>query len=143
MMKVPLKPSTTAFAPLYSSSRATSVCTSAGIFMDLASIAVWELVEPCLVTMARILLLSICTVSLGDKSSASRTTGSSEAMPSSPTPARMRISLLEISSTSAERAFIYSSSMLAKIPAKFSPVRFTANSAFIFSSRIRPRMESR
>ena len=44
----------------------------------LARIAVWELVEPCTVTKARIFDLSICTVSLGLKSSATMMEGQRE-----------------------------------------------------------------
>ena len=43
---------------------------TAGIFMFLASMAVWEFDEPCAVTNARTLSLSSATVSLGARSSA-------------------------------------------------------------------------
>ncbi len=69
-----LLPSTTAIFPSMDSSY--SILISAGMFIVLARIAVCELEEPCLVTNASTLLLSICTVSLGARSSATTITGS-------------------------------------------------------------------
>lgn len=101
----------------FSSSNGTPI--SAGIFIIRARIAVWEFVEPCTVTKARILLLSICTVSLGVRSSATMIDGSMVLQSICSSPDRLRTSRLEISLTSAERACIYSSSMLANISANY------------------------
>ncbi len=106
---------------------------SAGMFIILARIAVWELVEPCTVTKARIFDLSICTVSLGLKSSATMMEGSMDARSTSSCPIRFLTRRLEISFTSAALAFMYSSSILANISEKLSPVTATAYSALTIS----------
>ena len=87
--------------------------------MVLARIAVWEFAEPYLVTNPNSLDLSICTVSLGAKSSATRMTGSSISAISCPFPLSTLTILSEISFTSAALAFIYSSSIAANIAAQY------------------------
>ena len=127
MISVPLCPSTIAVLPFHSS--LTGIPTRAGIPMVRAKIAVWELEEPSVVTKASRLSLSICTVSLGARSSAMIITGSMISC-LSVCPIRMRIRRSEISLTSAARPCIYSSSIEANNREKLSPVLATANSAF-------------
>ena len=103
---VPSKPSTTAVIPVLSSSRSIGTPIRAGMFIIRARIAVWELVEPWTVTNARILSLSIWTVSLGLKSSATITDGSIELKSVSSCPLKLRTRRSEISLISAERAFM-------------------------------------
>ncbi len=90
-----------------------------------ARIAVWELVEPSFVTNANNLLLSICTVSLGAKSFAAIIQGSTRSSFAQP-PVNMRTIRSDISLTSILLALKYSSSILANISAKLSPVTATA-----------------
>ena len=97
--------------------------------MVRARMAVWEFSEPRRVRNARIFSLSSWTVSLGVRSSATRITGSRVSRDSS-LPPRQRISRLEISTTSAARACMYSSVMVENIWEKESEVRSTAYSAF-------------
>ena len=122
--------------PEWRLSSSTGTPISAGMFIIRARIAVWEFVEPWTVTNARILRLSICTVSLGVRSSATMMDGSICAQSSSSSPLRFRIRRFEISFTSAERACMYSSSIFAKISAKLSPVTATAYSALSSSVSI-------
>ena len=102
---------------------------TAGIFMFLASMAVWEFDEPCAVTNARTLSLSSATVSLGARSSAQTIMLSQDSAELSAVPVRLAIMRLEISRTSAERACMYASSIAANISAKLSEVTATAYSA--------------
>ena len=103
---------------------------TAGIFMFLASIAVWEFEEPPAVTNASTLSLSRETVSLGARSSAITIIFSvppSLVLSSSPMQA---ISLFEMSFTSAALACIYASSIDLNIFENSSLVTDTAYSAF-------------
>ena len=68
--------------------------------------SVWELEEPFLVTNARTLLLSICTVSLGARSSATIIDGSAASISPSSCPDNTRTRRSEISFTSAALAFM-------------------------------------
>ncbi len=130
-MKIPSYPSTIASFPSQSSSYSTPI--KAGMFIILARIAVWELVDPFLVTNAKTFVLSSCKVSLGAKSSATKIYGSSVRNELSAFPCNILIRRLEISFTSAARSFIYSSSIDENNSAKLSPVDATAYSAFICS----------
>ena len=103
-IREPVLPSTTAIFPSMLSSY--SILISAGIFIVLARIAVWELEEPFLVTNARTLLLSICTVSLGARSSATIIDGSAASISPSSCPDNTRTRRSEISFTSAALAFM-------------------------------------
>ena len=132
MMTLPFIPSTIASFP--STSFGISTWTSAGMFIVRARIAVWEFVEPALVTNARTISLSSCTVSDGARSSATRMIGSVKLLASAPPPIRSATRREEISLTSAARPLIYSSSMDANISAKLSPVVATAYSALTFCS---------
>ena len=76
------------------------------VFMLLASIAVWELAEPCAVTNASTLSLSSDTVSLGARSSAQIISLSSVDNCSELLSVRQLIILSEISLTSAALACI-------------------------------------
>ena len=103
----PVKPSTIALQPSWISFRKLSPAPiTAGIFIFLASIAVWELDEPWAVTNARTLSLSSETVSLGAISEAQIMTFSSEKFPFEVSPVRLLIILFEMSRTSAARAFM-------------------------------------
>ena len=126
----PAMPSMTAMSP--SISGPTWIPIRAGIFMVLARIAVWELALPSSVTNPSSLDLFICTVSLGARSLAARITGSSPGSFPSRRPWRMPTTRSAMSFTSAERACMYSSSILANIREKLSPVAATAYSALIF-----------
>ena len=86
--------------------------------MARARIAVWELADPSSVTKARILVLSICTVSLGARSLASRITGSSQASSASGRPRRILTTRSATSRMSAARALRYSFSACSIFLAK-------------------------
>ena len=129
MYKYPLFPSTIPIWPSTLSSRGTSAPISAGIPIVLASIDVWELTDPFSLTNDNILLLSICTVSEGARSSARTITGSSELIPPFLPPMSILIIRSVISLTSAALPRIYSSSMAENIWKKLSPVCATAYSA--------------
>jgi len=85
-MTVLFMPSTIAILPFTSFGIGT--CTSAGMFMVRARIAVWELGEPALVTNERTMAWSSWTVSDGARSSATRMTGSVKLLAFTPPPWR-------------------------------------------------------
>ncbi len=100
----PLKPSTIISAPLYLAFVIPLAPITAGMFIVLARIEVWELELPFSVTKARIFDLSSCTVSEGARSSAPTITGTSDLIPVSSALASIEISLSDISLTSAALA---------------------------------------
>ena len=113
-----------------SSKNASPAPITAGIFIFLARMAVWEFEEPYDVTNASTFSLSRETVSLGTRLSAQIITFSSDAFSSFPDCVRFWMIRFEISLTSAALACMYVSSMAAKISAKLSEVTATAYSAF-------------
>ena len=129
---LPSLPSTTAIFPSNSLSSGISVPTSAGIPIVLASMAVCEFIEPCTVTNASTLSLSICTVSDGARSSAIIMHACFADILSLPPPESIVSTLSDISFTSAALAFMYSSSIDANICAKLSSVTATAYSELTF-----------
>ena len=102
----PEKPSTTAIMPVFRLFKSIGTPINAGIFIIRARIAVWELVDPCTVTNASIFSLSICTVSLGVKSSATIIDGSVFSQSGCSSPLKLLTRRLDISFTSAERALM-------------------------------------
>ena len=105
--------------------------------------AVCELEEPFRVTKARTFDGSRWMVSLGVRSSARMMTASALSRHFSDVPVSFRMTLLETSNTSIDLAFMYSSSISAKVPEKSSAVTKTEYSAVSFSFLIKRSMLSR
>ena len=132
-----------AISPSYFGLRASPIPITAGIFIVLARIAVWELDEPYIVANPSTFSLSSCTVSLGARSSAATIQGSVISRVPLLTPQRISSTRSETSFTSAARPCIYASSIDANICAKLSAVVETAYSAFTLCVRIIPSIDSR